>query len=156
MIFSWYLTLSNESNNWRQKSDFNFFSCVPPANPFRKKNWTQKMLQNYFPVAWKRGSFQKNTDFVIIFSVLEKQDKKQNVQRRITCTVEWGSRGYATYVANQSMINWPPSSLKFHPPCAFQASFRKRRAMWQHIWQPSHTRHATYFFASPFVTRPGI
>ena len=40
------------------------------------------MLQNYFPVAWNVDLFKKN-DFVIIISVLEKQDKKQNVQRRI-------------------------------------------------------------------------
>ena len=40
------------------------------------------MLQKYFPVAWKRESLKRN-DFVIIISVLETQDKKQNVQRRI-------------------------------------------------------------------------
>ena len=27
-FFSWYLTLPNESNNWRQKNDFIFFLCA--------------------------------------------------------------------------------------------------------------------------------
>ena len=83
VILSDFVTLSNESNNWRQKMN-SFFSCVPTVNPFRKKILSTKNAPELFSCGLNRGSFpKKNTDFVIIFSVLEKQDKKQNVQRRI-------------------------------------------------------------------------